>query len=185
MHFIDDMIMHMNKDIIETNRLILRKLTMDDAQAMFDGWCSDPEVTKYVTFNPHENVEVTKMLLSSWIKEYDNPDTIRFGITLKDSETLIGCIDVVRYVDGCPEVGYCLTSKYWNNGYMTEALSALLEYMFDKGYKKIVMAAIDKNIGSNRVIQKCGFKFTHQEIRTPHSWCKPETITLNWYEKTI
>ena len=168
---------------IETERLILRKLVMDDAEAMFNGWCSDPEVTKFVTFNPHENIEVTKQVLSSWIKQYENRDTIRFGITLKSSGELIGCIDVVKYQDGNPVVGYCLTSKYWNHGYMTEAFKALIEYLFARGFKKIIIAAIDENIGSNRVIEKCGFKFTHQETG-PNSSLKPEIVTVNWYEKT-
>ena len=174
----------MNNERLQTDRLVLRKLTIDDAQAMFEGWCSDPEVTKYLTFSPHDNVEVTKLVLDNWIKQYEDPNTIRYGITLKSSGLLIGCIDVVKYVDGNPEVGYCLSRKYWNNGYMTEAFSALLEYLFGKGFKKVVMAAIDNNIGSNRVIQKCGFKFTHQEKRQPHSIFKPEAVIINWYEKT-
>lgn len=171
--------------VIETKRLILRKLNVGDAQEMFDGWCNDIEVTKHMTWNPHENVEVTKCILNHWIKEYDNPKTIRYGITLKDSGKLIGSIDVVDYIDGNPEIGYCLSRAYWNNGYMSEACKAFIEHLFNLGFKKILIEAKTDNIASNRVIEKCGFTFTHKETRTPWSSFKPESVTVNWYMKTI
>lgn len=166
-----------------TKRLVLRKLTMDDAKAMFDGWCNDPDVTRYTTWNPHKNIDETISLLSSWIKEYDDPDTLRYGICLKSNGKLIGSIDVVGYINGNPEIGYCLARKYWNKGYMTEACLAFLKYLFRIGFRKILIEAKADNIASNRVIEKCGFSFTHQETRTPWSSFKPETITVNWYEK--
>lgn len=85
-----------DNDVIETNRLILRKFKKDDAQEMYESWCNDPEVTKFMTWNKHENIGVTQMILDDWIKQYDNPETIRYGITLKDSGKLIGSIDVTR-----------------------------------------------------------------------------------------
>ena len=167
---------------LKTKRLVLRKLTIDDATAMYEGWCSDPEVTKYLTWNHHKNIDETKAILSSWIKDYDSPDTIRYGICLKGSGKLIGSIDVVGYADGNPEIGYCLAKQYWNNGYMSEALSELIKYLFKIGFNKIVIEANINNIGSNRVIEKCGFKFTHKETKEHCSIFKPEPVTVNWYE---
>ena len=66
--------------IIETKRLILRKFTIDDAKAMFNNWASDSEVTKFLTWHPHQNIEITKMILNMWIEEYDNPNTYRLGL---------------------------------------------------------------------------------------------------------
>lgn len=173
-----------NKEKLETKRLILRKFTLDDTEEMFNGWCDDPEVTKYMTWNPHRNIEETKTILASWINAYNDPDTIRYGICLKNSGKLIGSIDVVDYVDGNPEIGYCLSKRYWNNGYMTEALEALVKYLFQSGFNKIIIEADIRNIGSNRVIEKCGFKFSHQETKDHCSTFKPEPITVNWYEMT-
>ena len=53
---------------LETDRLILRKATMDDAQDMFDNWASNPNVTKFMTWPTHSNIEITKMVLSNWVK---------------------------------------------------------------------------------------------------------------------
>ena len=75
---------------------------------------------------------------------------------LKDTNTLVGGIDVVRYEDDTPVIGYNLAKKYWNNGYMTEACKCVLEYLFSLGYKQVKIDAAVDNIGSNRVIQKCG-----------------------------
>ena len=170
--------------IIETERLILRKFTINDAEMMFDNWASDPEVTKFLTWNHHANIEMTKMILNMWIEAYNNPNTYRFGIVLKDSDELIGSIDVVDYVDGCPEIGYCLSRKYWNNGYMSEAATGLIKYLISIGFSRIVIEANENNVGSNRVIEKCGFKFTHKERKEHCSVFKPEPVVVNWYELT-
>ena len=53
---------------IETERLILRRFTVEDAGDMYKNWASDPEVTKYLTWPPHESVEFTKSLLADWVK---------------------------------------------------------------------------------------------------------------------
>ena len=149
---------------------------------MFDNWASDPEVTKYLTWNPHENIEVTKNIINRWLEEEKDPKTIRFVITLKDGGEPIGSIDVVNYIDGNPEIGYCLSKKYWNQGLMTEACKAFAKYLFNKGFNKVVIKALVENISSNRVIEKCGFKFTHQEHLEHLSSFKPNPATLNCYE---
>ena len=169
------------EDLINTERLVLRQLQDGDAEAMFYGWCNDPEVAKYVTWNPHVNIEETRAILNMWIKEYDNPNTFRYGITLKDKGTLIGSIDVVGYVDDCPEIGYSLGRKYWNKGYMTEACKAFIEVLKQAGFKKIVIEAEVANIGSNRVIEKCGFIFSHRETKKLDNSNKAKEVTVNWY----
>lgn len=172
------------KDTIETERLVLRHFVKEDADAMFNNWANDPEVAKYMTWNPHQSVEETKCIINIWLEEYKDPKTIRYAITLKDTGEVIGGIDVPRFNnDDVPEVGYCLSRKYWNKGYMTEACTALVKYIFDLGYKEITIAADERNIGSNRVIQKCGFEFNHKEKRQCSEW-KPEIVTLNWYIRT-
>jgi len=170
--------------IIETERLILREPRLSDVDDMFDNWASDPEVTKYLTWNHHKNKEETKTILARWVKEIDNPKTHRFIITLKEEQKAVGSIDVVEYdeKDNSPEIGYCLSRKLWNKGYMSEAAKAFIEYLFNRGFKKMRIGAYMENIASNRVIQKCGFTFTHQEYREHCSLAKPQPVTINWYE---
>lgn len=141
---------------LETERLILRPFREDDAEDMFYGWAGDDEVTKYLTWNTHENIDTTKYVLNLWLNEYEKPETVRFAIELKNEHTLIGGIDVVEYEDGNPVIGYVISRKYWNNGYMTEACKCVLNYLFSKGYTEVKIDALVENIGSNRVIQKCG-----------------------------
>ena len=152
----------MQKEYIETDRLILRKFRKDDAFFMYVNWASDPEVTKFLTFPPHKNVEVTQMIIDRWLKEYEKEETARFCITIKGKDEPVGGIDVVNLFNGIPEIGYVLSRKYWGNGYMTEACKALVSYLFELGYHKICICANVDNIGSNRVIQKCGFTLSKQ-----------------------
>lgn len=164
---------------LETERLLLRPWRMEDAEDMFYGWANDPEVTKYMTWNPHENIEQTKALLSQWMELYKKPERIAFAITLKDSNTLIGGVDVVGYIDGVPVIGYDLAKKYWNNGYMTEACKRVIDFLFSQGFNLIKIDAVNENIGSNKVIQKCGGQFIGQEIEDwPQKNCQ---MTINHY----
>lgn len=165
-----------------TDNCVLRKVKKEDAEPMFRNWASDPEVTKFLTWPSHESIEVTNKVVDRWFEEDKNPKTIRFVITLKDNDEPIGSIDVVRYINDNPEIGYCLSRKYWNKGLMTEACKAFSKYLLDIGFEKVLIKAVVENIGSNRVIEKCGFKFTHQEYLEHQSSFKPNPVTVNCYE---
>ena len=143
---------------LETDRLILRPFEKNDAETMFKMWASDDEVTKYLTWNTHKSIEETEFIINLWIEQYEKPERLNFGIVLKEENILIGGIDVVGYLDGTPVIGYVISRKYWNNGYMTEACKTLLNYLFNQGYEKVRIDAAVENIGSNKVIQKCGGK---------------------------
>ena len=145
---------------LETERLILRPFEKEDAEAIFYGWASDPEVTRYLTWDTHESIEMTRALLEMWEKEYEQPDRLNFGIVLKEENRLIGGIDVVRYADGAPVIGYDLARAYWNKGYATEACRRVLDHLFSIGHDRVRIDAVRENTGSNRVIQKCGGTLT-------------------------
>lgn len=165
---------------LETDRLILRPFEIEDAEAMFYSWANDDEVTKYVTWNTHKSIEDSKFIVNMWIEEYEKPERLNFAITLKEDNSLIGGIDVVGYLDNVPVIGYVLSRKHWNKGYATEACKCLLKYLFDLGYEKVKIDAVVENIGSNKVIQKCGGKFigvVEDEFRMKN--CK---FKINQYE---
>ena len=171
----------MQKDCLITDRLILRKFTMDDAEEMFSNWANDPEVCKYMTWTPHQSIDTVKMILDDWMVDYDDEKTVRYGITLKETGELFGSIDVVGMHDGVPEIGYCSSKRFWGHGYMTEACKALTDYLFELGYNEIVIEADERNIGSLRVIEKVGFTYTHSETKQC-SKMKPEIITVKWFK---
>ena len=164
---------------METQRLILRPFTMADAEPMFYGWANDPEVTKYLTWNTHESVETSKMIMGQWVEQYEKPERLIFAMELKENGQLIGVIDVVGYPDGVPEIGYAMSRTHWGKGLMTEACSALLKLLFTIGHKEARIDAQVENIGSNRVIQKCGGVLLSTEAC--HRPMKNDTVMINRY----
>lgn len=167
---------------LETDRLILRPFVPEDAEEMFYGWANDPEVTKYLTWPPHESVETTKKIVSQWVEQYKKPERLNFAMVLKENGKLIGGIDVVGYlggIHGTPVLGCAIGRKYWSCGYVTEALKCLLTLLFAKGYDEVRIDAQVENIGSNRVIQKCGGQFLRtEEDERP---LKGDTVFVNRY----
>ena len=165
----------------ETERLIMRKFQIDDAELMFKNWANDPEVTKYVTWSPHGNVEVTRELISMWVKQDSEPYFYQYVIVDKESNEPIGSLGVAHFSDGKPELGYCLSKKFWNQGLMTEACLAFIGILFNMGFDEMTIRAVKENIGSNRVIEKCGFVFVNEtkEIVSKNGQNNDETI-LNY-----
>lgn len=165
---------------IETQRLKLRKISRDDTCNIFNNWASDPEVTKYLTWNAHEDISVTYAIVDYWLVEYEKENCYRYGIERKEDGELLGMIDVVGYHHGNPVLGYCLGKKYWNCGYMTETVQAIVNKLIEDGYEQIVIEAVNENIGSNRVIIKNGFKFVGSR-EDELSALKPWIVTINSY----
>lgn len=147
---------------IETERLILRRITIDDAKEAFNNWCSKESVAKYVTWEAHKSVEETKELYKIWVSDYENPKTFRWGVELKETGDLIGTIDVVgkRFFDyGVCEIGYCYGNKFWNKGYGTEALKEVIRFLFEEVDAEVVCAEhMEYNPGSGKVMEKSGMK---------------------------
>lgn len=143
---------------IETKRLILRRFTVSDVDGMYDGWASDEKVTKYVSWKAHRDKNETQAIIISWIHEYER-NSYNWAVELKENQELIGnisAISVKRRHNNC-EIGYCYGSKYWNQGYATEALKAVIDYMLDKCEMHVVEAKHHStNPASGRVMEKAG-----------------------------
>jgi ribosomal-protein-alanine N-acetyltransferase len=156
------MIKHKGTKTLYTDRLILRRFTLEDATDMFVNWASDPEVTKYLSWLPHKDIEVTKNIISSWISSYDQLSNYNWAIVLKNYGKVIGSISVVGSMEKnlrC-EVGYCLSRQYWNQGIMTEALKAVISYLIKEiGFKRVQAVHQVDNVASGRVMIKAGMKY--------------------------
>jgi len=122
---------HKGTCMLETARLVLRRFEMADAQAMYDNWASDPEVTRYLTWQPHAGVDETRAILADWIAAYERPDHYHWAIVERELGEPIGSISVVDADDAAErlEVGYCIGSAWWNRGYTSEALAAVIDYL--------------------------------------------------------
>ena len=158
---------HIGTVTLQTNRLILRKFQMNDASMMYNNYASDPLVTKYLTWKHHADVSTTKEILSMWINSYDNLKNYQWAIVLKDINEVIGGISIVDIdeVNDSVEVGYCLSRKYWNCGYTTEALKEVIRFCFEViGVKEVTGRFAQDNIASGKVMEKCGMIYTHDTL---------------------
>lgn len=147
---------------IETHRLILRRFTVDDAQDMYRNWASDPEVTHFLTWPTHTSAEVSRMVLESWIPQYEDGGYFNWAIEWKESGHAIGNISVVKLYDEteAADIGYCLGRAYWGQGIMPEALRAVMDYLFDTvGVQRVAACHDVNNPKSGRVMEKAGMKF--------------------------
>jgi ribosomal-protein-alanine N-acetyltransferase len=147
---------------LETVRLILRPMSIDDAVQMYSNWASDPEVAKFMSWEPHADIEVTKNVLAGWIKEYDRMDYYHWGIVLKENGQLIGSVGTqgMSEKNRVADLGYSLGRAYWNKGYMSEAVAAVISNLFNTvGFNRIASSHDVNNVGSGRVMQKCGMVF--------------------------
>lgn len=153
------MLKHKGTQPIETNRLILRRAVREDAEPMFRNWASDPEVTKFLTWPTYEKVETAHQILDQWVREYEKPDCYQWMIVLKELGEPIGSISVVRRNDRVEEaeIGYCIGSHWWHRGIMSEALNAVIDYLFTEvGMNRVAARHDPNNPHSGAVMRKCG-----------------------------
>lgn len=151
---------------LDTDRLILRRFTMEDAEDMFNNWASDDEVTKFLTWPTHKSIEVTKKVLSDWIPRYERDDYYNWAIELKENGQAVGhVIGNISAVDlkertECAIIGYCMGREYWGRGIMPEALGEVIAFFFDEVELNRVEAHHDvNNPKSGRVMEKAGMRY--------------------------
>lgn len=148
---------------IETDRLILRRYKIEDADAMYKNWASDSEVTKFLTWQPHPSVDVSRSIIEGWLKKYSDEKYYQWAIVLKDNgNEPIGGISVAHMNEDISmvHIGYCLGRAWWRRGIMSEALKAVTDFMFDTVEVNRVEARHDpRNPNSGKVMKKCGMKY--------------------------
>ena len=152
-----------NEFVIETERLILRPFRQSDLQDFYE-YASVPGVGEMAGWNHHESIEKSQEILELFIKEDKT-----FAIVLKENNKVIGSIGVEKYgledklteFNGYygREIGYVLSKDYWGRGIMPEAVSAVIDYLFNNLQLDFLTCGYyDFNSQSKRVQEKCGFK---------------------------
>jgi ribosomal-protein-alanine N-acetyltransferase len=147
---------------LETDRLILRKFTEKDAEAVFENWASDDEVTKFLTWPTHTSVESSKGYISFCLDSYKNDSSYQWGIELKETGELFGSISVVKVNDDLDavELGYVIGRRFWGNGYMAEAVKAVIAFLFEEvGANRIAARHDTNNPNSGKVMKKAGMEY--------------------------
>lgn len=153
---------HCGTKRLETERLILRRFTAEDAEPMFRNWASDDEVTKFLTWPTHANIDVTKQVIETWLNSYADDKSYHWAIELKELGEPIGSISVVNMNEDLSmvHIGYCIGKTWWHQGYTSEALKALIAFFFEEVDANRVEARHDpQNPHSGNVMEKCGLRY--------------------------
>lgn len=153
---------HKGTIAVETERLILRRFTFDDTQAVFSNWASDSEVSKYARQQAHVSVEETKCYLNEIISAYSSENNYFWAVALKNTDEPIGRINITGINEPIESVrvSFMIGRHWWNKGYSTEALSAIVRFFFEDVRANRIEGRNDvKNPSSEKVMMKCGFQY--------------------------
>ncbi|MHB1153330.1 MAG: GNAT family N-acetyltransferase [Eubacteriales bacterium] len=161
-----DIIIDISNITIKTERLILRPWKVSDAGDFFE-YASVEGVGEMAGWKHHESIEISKMILQSFISEKNV-----FAVVNKENNKVIGSLGLhFSWANDEPEyhnlklkeIGYVLSKEYWGKGLMPEAVKAVIDFCFNKcGLDALTIGHFTTNIQSRRVIEKCGFKFVKQ-----------------------
>lgn len=146
---------------LETDRLILRKLNKDDIKPLWDNFFNDYDKYKFYDDYKINSYEELSERLTKQIENYDKGECFKWAIEEKESNELIGNINLNYYdeFNNNIKLGYFIFDNYRNKGYATEAVLEVINFAFKKAkIHRITATAISTNEASNRVLIKTGFK---------------------------
>lgn len=145
--------------VIETDRLILRQVTPDDAESVLK-YLSDKEVMKYYGLEPFDSINEALDEISWYKSIFEKKTGIRWGITIKNQNEVIGSCGFLNRVPkhNRSEIGFELSKDYWGQGIASEALKAVCQYGFEQLNLQRIEALIEPpNLSSQRLVERQGF----------------------------
>lgn len=154
------------KDSIETERLILRRFTLEDALPALE-MNSDPEVLKYLPMEKATNLAaIEKSIQNNTLADYEKYGFGRMAVTLKETGEFMGFTGLKNDKDlGGVDIGFRLIRRFWNQGYATESAFPFIDIAFNQLNQEMIWAgAMPENKGSINVITKLGFIYRKSMI---------------------
>ena len=148
--------------MIETERLLLRLAKVSDAEAVYNNWVSDPQVSKFMRWNTHTSIDETKEWLAATEARGFTDNVHDWLFVLKETGEPIGSGGVF-YNSTCDalELGYCVMRPLWGKGIASEAAKAILQFATEKlGKTKIYACHAKENMASGKILEKLGFVYT-------------------------
>lgn len=141
---------------IKTSRLALRPPRREDAEAIFNAYAQDAEVCRYLIWLPHKSIVETENFLQHAMAAWETKTRFPYVITQREDDRLLGMIDL-RLDAYKADVGYVLAREFWNKGFMSEALRAVMDTAFtlENVYRVGALCDVD-NTASARVMEKAG-----------------------------
>lgn len=149
-----------NLTTVETPRLLLRPMRLDDAEDMF-AYASDPQVVRFTSWTVHQSIDDTLAFLRHAVDAYQADRAAGWAVEHKADRRMIGTCGFIWWnqADAKAELGYALARDYWGQGYATEAASASVDFGFQSmRLHRIQAGCVAANTGSARVLEKIGMK---------------------------
>lgn len=171
----------MNTPKLETEKLILRKFTKDDSDALFL-ILKDEEVNKFLPWYPMKNLEETKRFYEErYAVKYDEPQAYAYAICLKSDNYPIGYIKVD--ISDSYDLGYGLRKEFWHKGIVSEAAQALVEQLKKDGIPYITATHDINNPRSGGVMKRIGmeYKYSYEELWQPKNFL----VTFRMYQLNL
>lgn len=146
---------------IETDRLLLREVLIDDVNLIFDCWMQDEDVSKYMCWKASSDIEKAKKFINYELNQIDNNQWKRWIIVLKDTLEIIGtCLVFFNDDENNWDISYNLGKKYWGKGYISEAMKKVMNYAINElGMTECIAVHAKENPVSGKVITRLGFSF--------------------------
>lgn len=145
-------------EMFATQQLTLRQPRLSDADDIFDNYAADPEVTRYVTWQPYNVRSEVVPFLQSRLARWDSGEEFSWVITRPQEDRVIGMI-ACRVREHAADIGYVISRKYWNRGYTTEAAKTIIDWASNLEFIYRVWAVCDvENKASSRVLEKIGMQ---------------------------
>lgn len=141
---------------LETDRLVLARVSVGDAEELFERYTSDPEASLYLPWPPHRNVDQTREFLQRRVSEWGSGATYAWTVRWSDTGLVVGVADAS--VDGHKAtLGYGFARDVWGQGVGTEAVGAVVGALKGMPDLRRVWATCDaENVASARVLEKAG-----------------------------
>lgn len=151
-----------NNNILHTDRLTLRPLTLEDASDMFE-YTSQQEATKFLSWTPHERIEETTRFLENVVTLYGSSHTeFSWAIQLKETGKMIGVVKLfeISKNNSRAEVSYILNSRFQGKGYINEAISSVIDFAFtEMNLIRVQARCTSDNKASEKVMQKANMQY--------------------------
>ena len=166
---------------LETKRLILRTMTVEDAEVAFTNWTGDPEIAKFMRWERHKDIMETKEWLMAEEACIESDEVYNWGLVLKETGELIGSGGLVFIEEkGMYELGYNIMKKYWNKGLATEASAKIIKFAKSElKQRKFYCCHAKENPASGKVMMKVGFVYQNDGVY--YSWDKQRKFESKEY----
>ena len=163
MRNINNKLNHRGTIELKTERLILRKVKLDDVKDIYNKLATDEKIIDFLSWNDNPSIEFTKKMVEDILEEYTTEKAIyKWIIEEGNTNQIVGMIlmDTFNEERLVAEIDYCIASNFRGNGYATEALKKVIEYLiFEVGFFRIEAVHNMNNEASGKVMQKAGMKY--------------------------